>query len=104
MRLFTYGTLRDPHQFARVVGVNPYERRVGERTLYGYSLEPVGDLAWYPTIVKGERVVGTVYEVTDEDLIRLDRYEGVPTLYYRNLVELSDGEPAYVYIQNEWRR
>ncbi len=102
-RLFTYGTLRDPHQFARVVGVDPYERQVGERQLQGYRLAGLGRASYLPTILESDdsRVVGTLYEVTDQDFIRLDRYEGVPTLYRRTKVELEDG-PAYVYIGNAY--
>ncbi len=54
---------------------------------------------------KGEKVKGAVYEVTDSDLKKLDRYEDYPTSYNRFnvMVWTDDGDPveAVTYIKNE---
>jgi gamma-glutamylaminecyclotransferase len=99
MRLFVYGTLKNPAQFTFITG----KRRVGaEASLSGYRLMPFGDYAYYPSIESksGARVDGVVYTVDSNDLVNLDHYEGVPDLYRRDVVELDDGEEAYVYVQN----
>jgi hypothetical protein len=43
------------------------------------------------------RVSGTVYEVTDAELVAADEYER-PAAYHRMLVRLASGRPAWVYI------
>ena len=41
---------------------------------------------------KGERVFGAIYEVSDRDLRRLDKYEGYPNVYNRlNVRVFSEG-------------
>jgi len=53
---------------------------------------------------RGERVIGAVYEVSERDLRRLDRYEGCPGNYNRLKVRVfdEDGEPveAVTYIKS----
>jgi gamma-glutamylcyclotransferase len=55
--------------------------------------------------VKGEKVMGAVYEITDVDLKKLDRYEGYPVSYNRFKVTVwtEDGDPveAITYIRTE---
>ena len=54
---------------------------------------------------KGAKVTGAVYEISDSDLKRLDRYEGYPTTYDRRnvLVFTETNEPveAITYIKND---
>lgn len=38
---------------------------------------------------KGDKVYGAIYEVTPEDLKKLDRYEGRPTVYDRKTVKVE---------------
>lgn len=97
-KLFVYGTLKmeleDTH----------------------YILANMWNVGAYPCIIldKAERSVvrGQILDVTDEDLQKLDRYEGVPYLYARRRViafPLNDsfscrlmglmGNEVYVY---EW--
>jgi len=54
---------------------------------------------------RGEKVIGAVYEISDSDLKKLDRYEGYPTVYDRRKVlvftETSDSVEAITYIKND---
>jgi gamma-glutamylcyclotransferase (GGCT)/AIG2-like uncharacterized protein YtfP len=54
---------------------------------------------------RGERVLGAIYELSDRDWRRLDRYEGCPGNYNRLKVTVfdEDGEPveAVTYIRSE---
>ena len=54
---------------------------------------------------RGERVLGAIYELSDRDLKRLDKYEGYPGNYNRLKVTVfdEDGEPieAMTYIKFE---
>ena len=55
-------------------------------------------------LFRGERVIGAVYEVSERDLSRLDRYEGCPGDYNRLKVTVfgEDGKPveAVTYIKS----
>ncbi len=46
-------------------------------------------------LFRGERVLGAVYEISERDLGRLDKYEGYPSNYNRLNVMVfgEDGEP-----------
>ena len=54
---------------------------------------------------RGEKVLGAIYELSDRDLKRLDKYEGYPGNYNRLKVMVfdEDGEPieAITYIKSE---
>ena len=45
---------------------------------------------------RGERVIGAVYEVSERDLRRLDRYEGCPGNYNRLKVRVFDEDGGSV--------
>lgn len=49
--------------------------------------------------MRGERLPGGVYEITESDLKRLDRYEGYPESYDRInvIVNTEAGEPLEVF-------
>lgn len=42
---------------------------------------------------------GEVFEIDDDALKALDRLEGYPALYGRELIELDDGSKAIAYLQ-----
>ncbi len=48
----------------------------------------------------GERIPGAIYEISEEDLRRLDRYEGSDNQHLNVIVNDEDGEPieAMTYI------
>ena len=93
-RLFVYGTLR-AGQIAH--GMLAGARFLGRRAAPGYRLVDLGD---YPAIVPGEgSVPGELYEVDDETLAAIDRYEEHPTLFVRFAIVLDDGTTALAYRQ-----
>ena len=60
----------------------------------------------YANVIKDENstVEGILYEINDNDILKLDKFEGAPKHYTRNLMELrlSDGTKVkgMVYIAN----
>lgn len=58
------------------------------------------DLGSYPGVVQGNsKIMGELWNVTDDVLDTLDMIEGVPSLYRREVVETDDGY-AFMYIFN----
>lgn len=53
------------------------------------------------TIVKDQEgsVLGRVWEITWDDLRRLDAFEGHPYVYRRRILTLDDGQRPMVYIK-----
>ena len=91
--LFVYGTLKrglaNHHQLAGA-------RFVAEACMEGVDLH---DLGPFPMAIAGQGLThGELYRVDGEHLARLDRFEGVPRLYGRYLMPLSDGRPAWIYL------
>jgi len=98
MKLFVYGTLLDP-KFRNTL----LERSVRTDTdvLKDYALISHPVLHLYPVVVpsEGDIVKGVVFEVSEMELERLDRYE---TEYYkRENVTLDSGVECMVYVQNK---
>ncbi|SNT61823.1 Uncharacterized conserved protein YtfP, gamma-glutamylcyclotransferase (GGCT)/AIG2-like family [Asanoa hainanensis] len=105
--LFSYGTLRDPAvqraNFGRELGgrsdaLPGYTMGVLEITepgviaLSGTAHHPVAS----PTGNPVDRVEGTVFEITDEELVAADGYE--VSDYRRALCPLASGAQAWVYV------
>lgn len=88
-RVFVYGTLRHPalrwlitgQSFTSHSAVLPDYRKQG--------------LDIVPT--QGAKTEGLVFEVDQNSLRRLDRYERLGIRYTREQLPLTDGEPAWVY-------
>jgi len=101
--VFVYGSLlAGEHNHARYLDG---ARFVGGATIAGFTMVSFGG---FPAIVAGPHAVrGEIYEVNDEELVALDRLEGTPHFYTRELVtaELDDGAlPVHVYkLANEKR-
>jgi cation transport regulator ChaC len=78
-------------------------------TLHNYKLVFVGwSRQWRGGVAtiksfRGDRVLGAIYEVSEKDLRRLDKYEGYPDNYNRLKVKVNDegSEPieAVTYIK-----
>ncbi|MCK5434525.1 MAG: gamma-glutamylcyclotransferase [Dehalococcoidales bacterium] len=78
-------------------------------TLHNYKLIFVGwSRQWRGGVAsikpfRGEKVMGAIYEISDRDLRRLDKYEGYPDTYNRVKVTVNreTGEPveAITYIK-----
>lgn len=88
-RVFVYGTLR--HALVRwiVIGRSPQTRSA---TLPGYRKEGL-DLE----VDTSSRVSGNLFQVSADELKRLDRYERLGIRYRRVEIELADGSKAWVY-------
>jgi gamma-glutamylcyclotransferase (GGCT)/AIG2-like uncharacterized protein YtfP len=107
--LFSYGTLQDKNVQIANFG---RELKGREDTLPGYTrrLAPILDPnvaastgeSHYanvePSSSPEDAVVGTVFEVTDEDLIAADKYEE-PAEYRRISVTLRSGDQAWMYVR-----
>ena len=54
---------------------------------------------------RGDKVLGAIYEISDKDLPRLDKYEGYPDTYNRLKVTLyrdtGEAVEAITYIKNQ---
>lgn len=107
IRLFVYGTLKEPDALTRLLGGAQRWRALGPGRVQG-ALYDLGD---YPGLVgpaaADEFVRGLVVELTDPDvgLARLDSYEGVHDgLYVRQEmpVALDSGRrvKAWSYVYN----
>ncbi len=97
MKVFVYGTLKRGFYANHFLSE---ARFLGEGIIEGYEMY---DLGSFPAIVEGKgKVKGEVYEVDRKTLNTLDFYEGVPTLYKREMVEvlMANGQrvKAYAYI------
>ena len=98
-RLFTYGTLRDPATQRRLL-----DRTLGEGkpdTLRGYRLAKLTGIHQIYSILQphpGSTVDGALFEVSREELARLDEYEG--DAYQRVSVTLVSKTRAWIYCEN----
>ncbi|BCB91313.1 gamma-glutamylcyclotransferase family protein [Phytohabitans suffuscus] len=107
--LFSYGTLRDPRVQRASFG---RELSGWEDGLPGYRLElleisdphvrDLSGLPAHPIVVESgdvrDTVAGTVFEVTDEELVAADEYEVDD--YERVLATLASGARAWVYVRS----
>jgi gamma-glutamylcyclotransferase (GGCT)/AIG2-like uncharacterized protein YtfP len=98
VKLFVYGSLKrgfSAHQLLKDCGAE----FLNEATTHArYHLVKV---SWYPGMVEGEEgsgVQGELYEVPDVAIQLLDRYEGTPQLFTRNVIQLADGSEAVAYL------
>jgi gamma-glutamylcyclotransferase len=70
----------------------------------GYSRERAGGTASIKPF-KGQRVNGAIYEISDKDLLKLDKYESYPSIYDRIKVtawtDTGDPVEAFTYIKKE---
>jgi len=98
-KLFTYGTLRDPATQQRLLG-----RTLGDGapdTLRGYRLAKLTGIHEVYSILQphaGSTVEGMLYEVSDDELDRLDAYEG--EAYQSVSVRLVSKTRAWAYMEN----
>lgn len=98
-KLFTYGTLRDPETQAQLLG-----RELGDGTpdsLRGYRLARLRGIHFVYSILQphpGSMVEGQLFEVTSEELQKLDDYEG--DAYQRVSVTLVSKTRAWAYTEN----
>ena len=94
-RVFVYGTLMKGEHHHEVLKEASFVG-LGE-TEASFDLVQID---YYPALLSqgSTRVIGEVYEVDDAMLAKLDELEEVPDYYVRELVRLSDGSEAHVYV------
>lgn len=91
--VFVYGTLKREEKNHHWLQGASWQ---GEAELNGVVLH---DLGPFPMAVMGEgRISGEVYALAGRGLARLDELEGYPRLYDRQVLSLSDGRRAWVYL------
>lgn len=98
MKVFTYGTLMSNHPRHETYMASA--TLLGQGILENYALY---DLGRYPGIIKEKdcKVLGEVYEVSEDMLRMLDDYEEEGSLYRREIVRVQVKEEllsAYTYI------
>ncbi len=94
-QLFAYGTLLSASVQRAVIG-RAVSGETAELTGFRKTTLQDGDEV-FPNLVPapGETVSGQVFEITESELSRVDRYEG--DLYARHRVTLTDGREVWVY-------
>ena len=99
-KLFTYGTLQYPEIQEKLlrrtlIGVSDtlldYELKIGVVEIDGEKFDAATDKP-------GERINGVVYELSKDELHKIDQYEGKS--YKRIKVNLLSGVESWVYIQS----
>ena len=94
--VFVYGTLKRGERSHGLLGDAPFE---GAALLSGLELYNLGPFPMGICNPQASRPIsGELYSVTDLQLKALDRFEGEPRLYRRELRRLSDGREAWVYL------
>ena len=98
MYIFVYGTLKRGFKNNSVLtGLNSTYIKPAE-TIKPYPMFDLGD--GFPYLQdepgKGKSITGEIWDIEDKDMVHLDRFEGVPTLYKKGTIE--------VYINGEIER
>jgi gamma-glutamylcyclotransferase (GGCT)/AIG2-like uncharacterized protein YtfP len=93
--VFVYGTLMRGERAHRFLSGARFVRVA--QTVPAFTLVSLGP---YPAVLAGGRtsVRGELYDVDDDMIVALDRYEGVPRLYRREEITLRGGKRAHAYI------
>lgn len=93
MKVFVYGTLKKG--FHANYMMQPGLLINSNLSIKGLKMYSNGS---YPMAVKGtdkDKVTGELWDIPDNNLVHLDRYEGHPTLFKRTYLENLD---VYLYI------
>lgn len=93
MYYFAYGSNLSKKQMKERC---PNSKPVAIVTLHHYKLVFVGwSRQWRGGVAsikpfRGEKVLGAIYEISEEDLRRLDKYEGAPDAYARMKIAVTN--------------
>lgn len=104
MNYFAYGSNIDINRMISR-GVSPISVRLGILDNYKFIINKMSKMdpsIGYANIVPedGSFVEGLIYEVCDDDILKLDRFEGYPNHYYRKILSIG-GEAVIVYIASD---
>ncbi|MGB6554165.1 MAG: gamma-glutamylcyclotransferase family protein [Candidatus Binataceae bacterium] len=103
-RLFVYGSLMEPAERVRLLG---REITAVPATLVGFER---GRARYFYVIVKtAAKVEGAILRgLKPRDFAILDKYEDLPRLYTREMIEVTDAEPravrCWIYLPTGWER
>jgi len=99
MRIFVYGSLLNDSLRYRVLD---RDSKLTMITLSGFEITE-HSLLPYPSIKKNKNSVveGGWFEVSEQDLEALDRYE--TQLYEKHTVLLDDNKPSLVYVDKNYQ-
>lgn len=99
MLVFVYGTLKRGccNQSVMQLANGKY---VGDAFVYGYACV---NTPWYPYAIKypDAKIMGDVFEIETKNLIVLDRLEGYPNHYDREITQTSYGDCWIYYSKND---
>ena len=96
-KLFVYGTLKNPKIREYILG----RKTESERAILPNFTKRKASLYYYVREREGDEVDGLLVNVTDDDILSVDRYENVPLLYTRKEVDVyvnGKKEKAWVYL------
>ena len=98
MNVCVYGTLLSGQRNNRLLNTS---EKLGDVIVAGFQMYSLGG---FPACVRTDnyddhQIVGEVWKVSDETLVRLDMLEGYPHFYQRTLINTSWGA-AWMYVQN----
>jgi len=99
MKVFVYGTLKKGHGNHYILDKDPIETIIADLPFYMVSLGA------FPALVptrndQQNQIVGEVYDISRQELSRLDHLEGYPNFYDRMPMDMTDygiGEEVWVY-------
>lgn len=107
MKVFVYGTLKKGGYFSEVLTHSTFEgyaTTVDKFTMWVQIKEGKGGnmtFPWLQNTDQGARVLGEIYEVDLPTLVMVDRIEGHPNFFNRELYDviMEDGtnHQAYIY-------
>lgn len=104
MKYFAYGSNMD---YSRMLerGVNFSSKEKGILKGYRFVINKISQKnpnIGFANIVKDDNseVEGIIYEVTSDGILKLDRHEGAPKHYRREIMSI-DNEEVIVYIAND---
>ena len=95
-KVFVYGTLKRGHGNHHFLRGQTF---LGEDVIKG-KMFSLGAFPCVSMATQEQTIHGEVYEVDDNSLARMDRLEGHPTFYKRELVQTGGGVAAWVYLIN----
>lgn len=102
IKVFVYGSLKKNFPNSKYLKTARFIKNISTSdkfTMY--------DFGYYPAIVfddSGYLIEGELYEVNNRTLDNLDILEGYPSFYNRKLINLEDGNSAYIYYLNNTSR
>lgn len=99
--VFVYGTLKRGYANQWVMA-QANGRFIGNALVHGFACV---NTPWYPYAIKklNAKIKGEVFEIEEENLIKLDKLEGYPSHYNREITKTEFGDCWIYYSQDDMR-